>query len=52
MIDKVNTALEVALNKAGIDMHFDTYNLNVKMQDEKPVPDTLDDDQDNQDDSS
>jgi small-conductance mechanosensitive channel len=52
MIDKVNAALEVALDKAGIDMPFDTYNLNVKMQDKKPVPDTQDDDQDNQVDST
>jgi small-conductance mechanosensitive channel len=48
MIDKVNTALEVALDKAGIDMPFDTYNLNVAMQDEKPDQATHDDDQDNQ----
>jgi small-conductance mechanosensitive channel len=43
VLDKVNAALEVALDKAGIDMPFDTYDLNVKMQGEKPdqvVPDT------------
>ena len=52
MIDKVNTALEVALDKAGINMPFDTYNLNVKMQDEKPDQATQDNDQDNQVDSN
>ena len=36
ILDKVNAGLEVALDEAGIDMPFDTYNLNVKMQDEKP----------------
>jgi len=35
VLDKVNQALEVALDKAGIDMPFDTYDLNVKMEDEK-----------------
>jgi small-conductance mechanosensitive channel len=43
VLDKVNAALEVALDKAGIDMPFDTYDLNVKMQAEKPdqvAPDT------------
>jgi small-conductance mechanosensitive channel len=35
ILDKVNQALEVALDKAGIDMPFDTYDLNVKMEDEK-----------------
>ena len=35
MIDKVNAALEVALDKAGIDMPFDTYDINVKMEGEK-----------------
>jgi small-conductance mechanosensitive channel len=35
ILDKVNQALEVALDKAGIDMPFDTYALNVKMEDEK-----------------
>jgi len=35
MIDKVNAALEVALDKAGIDMPFNTYDINVKMEGEK-----------------
>jgi small-conductance mechanosensitive channel len=36
VLNKVNAALEVALDKAGIDMPFDTYDLNVKMQDDNP----------------
>jgi len=36
ILEKVNAALEIALDEAGIDMPFDTYNLNVKIQDEKP----------------
>jgi MscS family membrane protein len=52
MIDKVNTTLEIALDKAGIDMPDDTYNLNVKMQDEKPDQVAQDDDQDSQVDSN
>ena len=35
MLDKVNAALESALDKAGIDMPFNTYDLNVRMKDEK-----------------
>jgi len=36
VLDKVNAALEVALDKAGIDLPFDTYDLNVKLQGEIP----------------
>jgi len=32
VLDKVNAALEAALAKAGIEMPFDTYNLNVKLE--------------------
>jgi len=34
MQDKVNSAIEVVLNEAGIDMPFNTYALNVKMEDQ------------------
>jgi small-conductance mechanosensitive channel len=33
MLDKVNTALELALDKAGIDLPFNTYDLRVRMDD-------------------
>jgi small-conductance mechanosensitive channel len=36
MLDQVNAALESALDEAGIDMPFNTYALNVRMEDEKP----------------
>jgi small-conductance mechanosensitive channel len=52
ILDKVNAALETAFGQAGIDMPFDTYNLNVKMQDEKPDQGPQDNDQDNQVDSN
>jgi small-conductance mechanosensitive channel len=35
-LNKVNTALEAAFKKAGIDMPFDTYNLNVKLEGDNP----------------
>jgi small-conductance mechanosensitive channel len=35
VLDKVNQALELALDKAGINMPFDTYDLNVKMENGK-----------------
>ena len=35
MLDQVNATLESVLDKAGIDMPFNTYDLNVKMEDEK-----------------
>jgi len=31
MRDRVNTALELALDKAGIELPFNTYDLNLKM---------------------
>jgi len=31
MLDRVNTALELALDKAGIELPFNTYDLNLKM---------------------
>ena len=34
VLDKVNAALEMALDEAGIDMPFNTYDLNVKMKNE------------------
>jgi len=34
MQDKVNSVIEVVLNEAGIDMPFNTYALNVKMEDQ------------------
>lgn len=34
MQDEVNSAIEVVLNEAGIDMPFNTYALNVKMEDQ------------------
>lgn len=52
ILDKVNAALETAFGQAGIDMPFDTYNLNVKMQDEKPDQGPQVNDQDNQVDSN
>ena len=52
VLDKVNAALETVLGQAGIDMPFNTYNLNVKMQDEKPDDSTQEDDQDSQVDSN
>lgn len=33
-IDKVNEALEIAMDEAGIDMPYDTYNVNVKLEGE------------------
>jgi small-conductance mechanosensitive channel len=30
ILDQVNTALELELDKAGIELPFDTYDLNVK----------------------
>lgn len=38
MMDKVNAALEIALEKAEIDMPFNTVDLNVKMKDDHPDP--------------
>ena len=38
MQDRVNAALEIALDKAGIDLPFDTYSLKVEMQGENPSP--------------
>lgn len=35
MLDKVNSTLEIALGEASIDLPFDTYNLNVSMQNEE-----------------
>jgi len=35
VLDQVNLALEMALDQAGIDLPFNTYNLNVKMEGEK-----------------
>jgi small-conductance mechanosensitive channel len=32
MLDRVNAAVESALEEAGIEMPFDTYDLNVKME--------------------
>jgi small-conductance mechanosensitive channel len=32
--DRVNTAVENALNEAGIEMPFDTYNLNLKLDED------------------
>ena len=32
VIDQVNEALEIAMDEAGIDMPYDTYNVNVKME--------------------
>ncbi len=52
VLDKVNAALETAFGQAGIDMPFDTYNLNVKMQGEKPDQVTQDNDHDSQVDSN
>jgi small-conductance mechanosensitive channel len=51
-LDKVNGALETALGQAGIDMPFDTYNLNVKMQDKKPDQVKQDNDHDSNQGSS
>ena len=34
MLDRVNAAIESALNEAGIDMPFTTYDLNLKTEDE------------------
>jgi MscS family membrane protein len=34
IFDRVNTALDHALHEAGIDMPFDTYNLNLKLDEE------------------
>jgi small-conductance mechanosensitive channel len=36
MQDRVNTALEIALDKAGMDLPFDTYNLKVDLQGKNP----------------
>ena len=33
MLDKVNIALELALENAGIELPFNTYDLNVRMND-------------------
>ena len=35
VLDQVNLALEMALDQAGIDLPFNTYNLNVNMEGEK-----------------
>lgn len=48
ILDSINAALEVALDKAGIDMPYDTYDINVKMEDEninQAVQDTNEDSQ-------
>jgi small-conductance mechanosensitive channel len=33
MLDQVNTALELTLDQAGIELPFNTYDLNVRMDD-------------------
>jgi small-conductance mechanosensitive channel len=39
ILDKVNIALETALDKAGIDLPFNTYDLNINMQSRTADPD-------------
>ncbi len=48
VLDEVNAALEVALDQAGIDMPFNTYNLNVKMESEETDQAVQDTDKDSQ----
>ena len=38
MLDKVNTALELALDGAGIELPFNTYDLNLKAEDMNSAP--------------
>ena len=38
MLGQVNAALEIALTKASIDMPFNTFDLNVKLKDERQDP--------------
>ena len=52
VLDEVNAALEVALDQAGIDMPFNTYNLNVKMESEETDQAVQDTDKDSQVDSN
>jgi hypothetical protein len=42
-LDKVNTALELALDAAGIDLPYDTYDLNLKTTDGTSIGSTKSD---------
>ncbi len=52
VLDEVNAALETALDEAGIDMPFNTYDLNVKMKNEGTDQAVRDTDTDSQDESN